>query len=579
MRNFYVKSEEYRYHRGMAATFNRSTRTEKPDWLSGDDIDYEAPMVTVTAARVLRWTMQKENMFSDYFGACVKEVKFDKRRVMKAVTFLYLMLDPSNGEIDPEEEGTFIHIAFPQIFRSALTFTKGLPINKMDDLLLNLGFVVFLYHVGVDHQLWDATTMLQGNGGILERGPITLKDFADGKGNDHVREAFAFKANAKLIDGFKESVPRIVKSVFKLTNHMCLDRALNSNINRFRDELGETWTYIRYIYTMFFCHTSISQPTLLAALLYTAITKPRPRENSIENSRQLKEKYPALHRIFYMVLECAQIPGSPTLRGLPRMEDCDIYSRGEGSPGPSATTKKNNISNKSPPSSNGLKSPKQTGGQITSSPVPSEYEGPTVRVEEAGEGELVATVCNYKLPRKIKEKNPQCAIWTISDLPFHICCHETYFSDFKPVRGKALVRNKRGELPYKDSLHRIDGTGTVKVKVRNTDTNTFVTFTLKDVYYVPSMNCNIMSLPLLGATVKYDTGSFEMDFKKGSGSATVEPQVEKIYIKSMLKQRYWFFDYSKGQSYTEQQENIPDIQQVMKSQGLTKMSYKEQRSG
>lgn len=522
-----------------------------------EDIEHNSPNLTVAAVRVLRWLWIHDKTFQERTSKRLEKVvpSVSTERVMKALVFVYLIA-VSPTEYDP----SLFRASIPEMLSDALSSNKLEPRKNSGIALWEDILVWVLQKTSIDPYLWDSYPSVQERVKSLGKNSGSTK-YMDTIRHDHARTMFASE-----LCYMNNPVHEIVEMTLKITNHMCIDRALNCNVDRFRNELAESWRSVRSVQRVFYCHSDMSQPVLLAALLYSGITRPRNGEKTIRNSQQLKKRYPALHRLFYMILECAQTSTivQRSNKKLKPMESCDVYSV---EPEPTATTKASPNSTSKPASSK--------PSSIGSSPLPSEvgtFEGPTVRIEEKN-SEPIAVVCNYKIPRRVRERSPECAVWTISDLPFHVCCHEKYFVKCERVQNKALVRHKWGELPYKDTFHRIDGVGTVKVKMRNRVTNTFVTLTLENVQYVPSMNFNSMSLPSLGASVKYDTGSLEMAFN--NGTSNVNPPESKIFLKSMLQQRYWFFDYSRGQDFSQQSKNIPDIQQSMRTQGLTLMKYRE----
>ncbi|KAA8904895.1 hypothetical protein TRICI_005376 [Trichomonascus ciferrii] len=524
------------------------------------EIDHDAPQVTVAAVRVLRWLWVHDRSFQERtYKRLEKSVpSVSPERIMKSLVFFYLTAVPAG-----KDSSSILTASVPEMLHDVLSSNflenRSFSTKQVWEEMLIWG----LRTTSIDPYIWNSHSTVQEKFAALGKTTKTAARM------NKIRHEYAQRAFAPEMANVKKSIFEIVETTLKITNHMCIDRALNCNVNRFRNELSESWNIVKSIQSMFSCHLEISQPVLLAALLYSGITRPRNGEKTIRNSQQLKTRYPALHRVFYIILECAQ-SSTRVVDSKKKIQSCDVYSVDPTVSNTSkATTTPNTNANNTPKSSSTKPS------SIGSSPLPSEigtFEGPTVRIEEKN-SELTAVVCNYKIPRRIRERSPECAVWTISDLPVHVCCHQKYFVKSERVQNKALVRHKWGELPYKDTFHRIDGVGTVKVKVRNRVTNTFVTLTLENVQYVPSMNFNIMSLPALGASVKYDTGSLEMTFN--DGTSNVDPPESKIFLKSMLQQRYWFFDYSRGQDFSQQSNNIPDIQQSMRTQGLNLIKYRE----
>jgi hypothetical protein len=351
-------------------------RNEKGGAAYGGDIDHDAPMFTVAAVRVLRWLWIHDKSFRERTSKRLETVvpSVSAERVMKSLIFLYLTIESE----DDDYCSSVFNVSIPEMLGDVLSSNKLEKRKSSSTAPWEETLFWGLLQTSIDPYMWDSHPFVQDKIKALGKNSGSPKQV------DKIRHEYARRKFSSHLLFVKEHVSVIVEMALKITNHMCIDRAINCNVNRFRDELADSWSVFQPIQSMFYCHSEITQPVLLAALLYSGITRPRNGETTIRNSQQLKARYPALHRLFYIILECAQASTTVVQKAknkkLRPMESCDVYSvdpaaenTSKSASKPSTTATPNTGVNST------SKSTSTKPSSIGSSPLPSEvgtFDGP-----------------------------------------------------------------------------------------------------------------------------------------------------------------------------------------------------------
>jgi hypothetical protein len=548
-----------------------------------------------------------------------------EERVPKALAFMYLF----NYE-DPIFSDLLGSITEPMLRRLARDSSKH---NEIKGSMNGWHVTLFalLIRSAVDQKLSDRDQFVDSEEFIRAyRRAMETKDDETAKSEiRHIRSAWNSGLYIPFIENFRRHISHSVMACYTISNQLYYDgRQYLFDLEKLRSALVKQWKAVRYLHGIFYRHGEINQPILLAALLYTTVTKPSAGRDKFvpENASILKAKYPAFHELFYLIMDIAQVSNSKLTKDLPIRTPDESYFTNKPKPSASSSKKlKKRAQSRSPSSSSSSPSQPGTQSPTASQPQPDSAESPTFVLalqtpSSPGNGggnsvhtqrqkqralALASTVLNpdkitngqpppnhapgfstaslakiqvmakfMERQQNIQERDPMCSVWVVSDVFFHACCHRSYFDKFTPAKDRGLLKIKSKEV-MTDSIYSIQGQGTVEVKMRDNNTNTFFNLVLEDVLYVPALNMNVISLPCLQGRVLFDEGELEILFDEGT-QPTIPP-LQTIVLKSMFNQRYCFFDYSRGTNYTQQLNNSPTLGQLLSLPGLTEFSYDAER--
>ncbi|CAN6639997.1 hypothetical protein TRVA0_018S00144 [Trichomonascus vanleenenianus] len=287
------------------------------------------------------------------------------------------------------------------------------------------------------------------------------------------------------------------KLLYIVTNSIFLDVSYRDDRDSLLKLLRSIWHTYRSMWAHFKAHPTITEPVLLGALIYSAVTKKTFPGGPVRDSADFKKRFPALHDVYYLVMRCARVDAGSAPQ-LDVFRDVEDLTRNrvprEGSPSPDL--------------------------------VIADFR----RI-------------NPQLALNNGEISPRNLTWSVSDIQCHVCCHRNFFDKFTTAT-KQLSVSLWGRRRTVTAL----GVGTVRAALWDKGSSTTVTLILTDVYYVPLPGVNVISLPRLGASVYFDAGSINLMLDAKTG---VDPPIRNLTLPVARQGQYCLLDRSrKEKSYT-----------------------------